>query len=232
MPQLQPPALQPYTTVAREATDEYVVQKSRFLGHCAPVESEEQALAFLAGMRQRYKDASHNCYAYVIGLNAGIMRYSDDGEPGGTAGLPMMEVLKKRGVVNCCVVVTRYFGGVLLGAGGLVRAYTRTAALALDAARVVTMHPTARFLLDIPYPLWDKVQHAMKELPARLEAPEFSASVGAELVVRVADADAVLARLATVTDGRLEAVEAGQGYEGWAEAGAENDGARRGTPPA
>lgn len=213
----QPPAPQPYTTVAREATDEYIVQKSRFLGHCAPVESEAEALRFLAGMRQRYKDASHNCYAYVVGLNAGVMRYSDDGEPGGTAGLPMMEVLRQRGVVNCCVVVTRYFGGVLLGAGGLVRAYSRATVLALDAARVVTMHPTLRFLADVPYPLWDKVQHAMRELPARLENPAFAASVGAELVVRAVDAQAVLARLATVTDGRLEAIEASQGYEGWAD---------------
>ena len=123
-----------YRTVRQAASDEFIVNKSLFIGHAAPCETEEAALQFLRKIRDEYRDATHNCYAYVIGENAGIMRYSDDGEPGGTAGLPMMEVLKQRGVVNCCVVVTRYFGGVLLGAGGLVRAYTKGCAIALDAA--------------------------------------------------------------------------------------------------
>ncbi len=213
MPPPIPP--QPYTTVAQTATAEHIIQKSRFLGHCAPADTEEQALAFLAQLRQRYKDASHNCYAYIIGRNAGVMRYNDDGEPGGTAGLPMMEVLKRRGVVNCCVVVTRYFGGILLGAGGLVRAYSHSAAIALDAARVVTMHPTVRFMLDIPYSLWDKTQYALKELPVRLENIAFAATVSAELLVRATDAADVLARLATASDGRVEAIEMERSYLGW-----------------
>ena len=104
-----------YKTIKQPAREEYVINKSRFIGHACPCQTEEQALAFLKRIREEYRDATHNCYAYVIGENAGIMRYSDDGEPGGTAGLPMMEVLKTRGVVNLCVVVTRYFGGILLG---------------------------------------------------------------------------------------------------------------------
>ena len=116
-------AMNPYRTLRQSASDEFVINKSRFIGYAAPCETEAEALAFLQSIRTKHKDATHNCYAYIIGQNAGIMRYSDDGEPGGTAGLPMMEVLKHQGVVNCCCVVTRYFGGVLLGAGGLVRAY-------------------------------------------------------------------------------------------------------------
>ena len=108
-------AMNPYRTLRQFASDEFIINKSRFIGYAAPCETEAEALAFLQSIRTKHKDATHNCYAYIIGQNAGIMRYSDDGEPGGTAGLPMMEVLKHQGVVNCCCVVTRYFGGVLLG---------------------------------------------------------------------------------------------------------------------
>ena len=111
-----------YITVREEASDEVVITKSRFIGYAAPCETEEDALAFLRRIREMHRDARHHCYAYVIGKNKGIMRYSDDGEPAGTAGLPMMDVLKSRDVVDCAVVVVRYFGGVLLGTGGLVRA--------------------------------------------------------------------------------------------------------------
>ena len=125
-----------YKTLRAENSAEFVINKSRFIGYGCPCETEEEALAFLARIRQKHKDATHNCYAYIIGLNSGIMRYSDDGEPGGTAGMPIIEVMKARGVVNCAVVVTRYFGGILLGAGGLVRAYAQGSKAALDAAGV------------------------------------------------------------------------------------------------
>ena len=97
----------PFKTLRLAASDEFIIHKSRFIGYASPAQTEEEALAFLQSIRVKHKDATHNCYAYVIGRNAGVMRYSDDGEPGGTAGLPMMEVLKAQGVVNCCVVVTR-----------------------------------------------------------------------------------------------------------------------------
>ena len=101
-----------YKTLRAENSAEFVINKSRFIGYGCPCETEEEALAFLARIRQKHKDSTHNCYAYIIGLNSGIMRYSDDGEPGGTAGMPIIEVMKARGVVNCAVVVTRYFGGI------------------------------------------------------------------------------------------------------------------------
>ena len=127
--------------------------------------------------------------------------------PGGTAGLPMMEVLKSRGVTNCCVVVTRYFGGVLLGAGGLVRAYTKGCAIAVDAARVVRMQRTQKLLLDVPYPLWDRVNHAMKSLPVILGDTAFGASVEATVLVRVRDLADVTQKLAALTDARAEWLE-------------------------
>ncbi|MFQ9448390.1 MAG: IMPACT family protein [Christensenellales bacterium] len=133
------PAQLSYKTLREENSAEFIINKSRFIGYGCPCETEEEALAFLARIRQKHKDATHNCYAYIIGLNSGIMRYSDDGEPGGTAGMPIIEVMKARGVVNCAVVVTRYFGGILLGAGGLVRAYAQGSKTALDAAGVVVM---------------------------------------------------------------------------------------------
>ena len=213
-----------YKTLLKEASDEVIINKSRFIGYAAPVQTAEEALAFLDRIRARHRDATHNCYAYIIGQNAGVMRYSDDGEPGGTAGLPIIEVMKARGVVDCAVVVTRYFGGVLLGAGGLVRAYSHTCALALNAAQVCQMHPTETWLFEVAYPLWDKVQHALKSLPARLESTEFTTAVAFELSVKSADSEAVRAELVRVTDGRIESLLEEESYAPWAEEAEEGAG--------
>ena len=205
----------PYKTLRQEAADEVIINKSRFIGYACPCETEEEALAFLQKIRTKHKDATHNCYAYVIGKNAGIMRYSDDGEPGGTAGLPMMEVLKAQGVVNCCVVVTRYFGGVLLGAGGLVRAYTQGAVIALKAAQVVIMEPSQRYLCEVAYPLWDRVTHTLKTMPVQLVSSEFTTAVGFTLLVREKDAEAMIADLIRLTDARFEYLLEDESYEAW-----------------
>ena len=178
-------ALKAYKTLIRAAEDSFIINKSRFIGYGRPCETEEEALDFLAEIRLRHRDATHNCYAYIIGPNMGVMRYSDDGEPGGTAGMPIIEVMKARGVTNCAVVVTRYFGGVLLGAGGLVRAYSHGCAIALSAAQVVRMELSRRLLLDVPYPLWDRVNHALKSLPQITEDTAFGASVEATVLVRL-----------------------------------------------
>ena len=206
-----------YRTVLTRARDEYVVNKSRFIGHAAPVATQEAALAFLDDVRREFRDASHNCYAYIIGQNAGVMRYSDDGEPSGTAGLPMMETMKKRRVVDCAVVVTRYFGGVLLGAGGLARAYGHACALALDAARVCEMHPSERWLLEIAYPQWDRVQHALRSLPARVEETDFTTAVSVSLLMKQQNSQAVREALSRVTDGKLEALLTDELYCPWEE---------------
>jgi uncharacterized YigZ family protein len=206
-----------FKTVKCAASDEYAVSKSRFIGHAAPAETEEAALAYLKLMRQEYHDATHNCYAYVIGQNAGIMRYSDDGEPGGTAGLPMMEVIRTRGVTNVCIVVTRYFGGILLGAGGLVRAYSHTCALALDAAQVAVMEKSQRWWVEIAYPQWDKVMHHIKTQPVLVEKTEFAATVTGTLLIREKDAPAVLSLLDTWTDGQAEKLLIEESYTLWQE---------------
>lgn len=204
-----------YKTLARASSGSFVVNKSEFIGYGSPAQTEEEALGFLAAIRVKHRDASHNCYAYVIGQNAGIMRYSDDGEPGGTAGLPMIEVLKARSVVNCCVVVTRYFGGVLLGAGGLVRAYTKGCVAALDASGVVVMEPTQRYWVEFPYPLWDRALHYLKQAPCRLEGTEFATTVTATLSLRMQDADDVLARLTQLSDGQVETLLIDENYDAW-----------------
>lgn len=208
-----------YKTLKQSASDEFIVNKSRFIGYASPCQSEEEALAFLKNIREKHRDATHNCYAYVIGENAGIIRYSDDGEPGGTAGLPMMEVLKSRGVVNCCAVVTRYFGGVLLGAGGLVRAYTKGCAIALNAAQVVVMQLSQKLLLDVPYSLWDRVSHAMKSLPVLIEDTQFGASVEATVLVRVKNLEDVTQKLTTLTDAKAEWLELEEIHYPWPEEG-------------
>lgn len=205
----------PYKTLRQSSSDEFIVNKSRFIGYASPVSTEEEALAFLQSIRLKHKDANHHCYAYVIGRNAGIMRYSDDGEPGGTAGMPIMEVIKAQGLVNCCVVVTRYFGGVLLGAGGLVRAYTQGCVIALKAAQVIVMEPSQRYLCEVAYPLWDRVQHCFKALPVQLISSEFTTAVTFSLLVREKDAEKVLAELTRVTDGRIETLLEEESYEGW-----------------
>lgn len=206
-----------FKTVKCAASDEYIVNKSRFIGHAAPAETEEAALAFLKLIRQEHRDATHNCFVYVIGQNAGIMRYSDDGEPGGTAGLPMMEVIRNRGVTNVCIVATRYFGGILLGAGGLVRAYSHTCALALDAAQVAVMEKSQRWWVEIAYPQWDKVMHHLKTQPVLVEKTEFAATVTGTLLIREKDAPAVLALLDTWTDGQAEKLLIEEPFTLWPE---------------
>lgn len=204
-----------YKTLRAPGEESVVIKKSRFIGQGSPAASEEAALAFLAGIRQQHRNAAHNCYAYIIGRNAGIMRYSDDGEPGGTAGLPIIEVLRAHGVVNCCVVVTRYFGGVLLGAGGLLRAYTQGAKLALHAAGIITMEDSVRFQACLTYPLWGRVEHYLATAPVLCENVEFTAAVTATLVTRARDRAAVFTSLEQITDGKAELLPLDTFSHGW-----------------
>ena len=204
-----------YLTLLRAAQDEYIVQKSRFLCDAAPCETEEEALAFLQDKRTRYRDATHHCYAYVIGQNAGVMRFSDDGEPSGTAGMPMMDVVCRKGVVNCCVVVTRYFGGILLGAGGLVRAYAHSCALALEKAGIALMADTWKGMMSVPYPMWDKVQYQLGLLPVRVTDTAFGADVEVTLEVRTRDRDRVEQQLSEQTNSQAEILWLANTFEPW-----------------
>lgn len=191
-----------YKTVGREAHIEIVIQKSRFLGHCYPVESEREALQILEALRKQYWDASHNCYAYSIGETGAVARYSDDGEPGGTAGLPMIEVFKKRQLTNLLVVVTRYFGGVLLGAGGLLRAYSKSASEAVTAAGEVSMLPCRRLTLTVEYPKWQTMELFLKERTL-VEQVAFTDKVTAAVLIPEEDVTSFVAAVTERTDGRI-----------------------------
>ncbi len=206
-----------YKTLMKRDQDEFIINKSRFIGYGCPCETEEEALAFLRQIREKHADATHNCYAYIIGANMGIMRYSDDGEPGGTAGMPIIEVMKARGVTNCCVVVTRYFGGILLGAGGLVRAYSQGSAAAIKACGVGVMHPTARYLMDVPYPMLGRFEHYLKTAPVRIEEKQFSDVITFTFLVKCQDEDKLLAELTSLSEGTLEPMRFDELYDAWPE---------------
>ena len=158
---------------------EFTEKRSRFIGHVWPVETEEEARARIEEMRKRYHDARHNCWCYLI-RQGGVVRYSDDGEPQGTAGQPMLNVFQREGVTNAVCVSTRYFGGILLGAGGLTRAYTRSAKDALDAAGISVVRPWTVVEADCPYPFFERVR---LEIPA-LGGVEGDHGFGAQVTVR------------------------------------------------
>lgn len=209
--------LKPYKTLLTRASDEFIINKSRFIGYGVPAASEEEALGFLADVRSAHKDASHHCYAYIIGANMGVMRYSDDGEPGGTAGMPIIEVMKARQITNACVVVVRYFGGVLLGAGGLTRAYSQGAATAINAAGVGEVSPTRRYLMEVPYPMLGRVEYLLKSLPVIVEDKQFSDAIVMTLIVRARDDEAFLSAVTSGTDGRIEPIFMEEMYKAWTE---------------
>ena len=151
-----------YNTVASEAHSEFVEKKSRFISHVKPVASEAEAIEYIEAVKKKYWDARHNVYAYIIGKNMELQRYSDDGEPQGTGGIPMLEVLRGAQVTDTVAVVTRYFGGTLLGTGGLVRAYTRGAKDGIAAAGIVAMVLCRRISVRTDYTLSGKVQYEMR----------------------------------------------------------------------
>ncbi len=165
-----------FYTVKASASVELVINKSRFIGQCFPIASEVEALEQLSTIRKRYWDATHNCYAYSVGHKGEIARFSDDGEPGGTAGMPMMDALRGAGVTDALCVVTRYFGGILLGTGGLVRAYSRSCAEAIRAAGIVRMAPCDMVAFQIPYAQWTLFQQEARRQGAALE-PEYGEAV-------------------------------------------------------
>lgn len=150
-----------YKILYREGTGELIEKKSRFIASLRPVKTEEEAQAFIEEMRKKYWDASHNCYAWVLGENGEGKRCSDDGEPSQTAGKPMLDVLEGEEIVNICVVVTRYFGGTLLGTGGLVRAYSGAVKEGLKACTVLTLIPAKKLLIDTDYNGVGKIQYLL-----------------------------------------------------------------------
>ena len=203
-----------YYTVRAAAEIEFTEKRSRFIGRCFPAATEEEALATLAALRRQHYDATHNCYAYAVGELGDIARFSDDGEPGGTAGLPMMEVLKKRGVTFALVVVTRYFGGILLGAGGLVRAYSRAASEAVAAAGVVCRKYTPLFSLTVPYPLWGMVESMLRSKAYPYSA-DYAECVRAVVCVPPEEESAFPAACVELTNAAITPVLCGREFREW-----------------
>ena len=167
----------PFRCVLEGGCGEIVEKKSRFLATVRPVETEEEASAFIEEMKKKYWDATHNCSAFVIGRRGEITRCSDDGEPSGTAGRPMLEVLLKEGICNTAVVVTRYFGGTLLGTGGLVRAYGAAVKEGLKHSGVVTMRYGTRLQVTVNYPDVGRIQHLAAGEGAAQESAEYGVNV-------------------------------------------------------
>lgn len=192
-----------YTTVAQQAQAEISEKRSRFIANVKPVTSEEEALAFLDEMRRTYRDATHNVYAYIVREN-NLMRYSDDGEPGGTAGLPVLDMMRKEELCNLIVVVTRYFGGTLLGTGGLVHAYSKSAKEGLRAAGLLDMILCQRITLTCEYTLLGKVQHLLAEHPDVMqEEPVYTDRVELPLYLPSAQAEAFCAMITEETNDRI-----------------------------
>ena len=190
--------------------DEFVEKKSRFIGRVWPVETEEEALAKIAEMKKQHYDATHNCWAYV--LKSGAMRFSDDGEPGGTAGNPMMQVLQKENIFNVVCVVTRYFGGTLLGAGGLVRAYTKGAKIAVDAAGKSMKRVWSVLYIPCPYTFYERVKLETEAFGGVIRDTQFGAEVELEILVAQPQAQAFLDKILDMTSGTVECMETAQEY--------------------
>ena len=190
--------------------DEFIEKKSRFIGRLWPVETEEAALEKIQEMKKAHYDATHNCWAYII--KDGPVRFSDDGEPGGTAGMPMLQVLQREGLYNCVCVVTRYFGGILLGAGGLVRAYTKGAKIAVDAAGKSMKRVWTVLYVPCPYPYYERVKLLVAECEGIIRQTDFGAEVELELLFAENMAGTFLDKLTDLTAGTVEGMETGQEY--------------------
>ena len=193
-----------YKTVRASAKDEYIVKKSRFIGHIAPVTTAEQALEFISAVSKKHWDATHNVYAYIL-RDGGIKRYSDDGEPQGTAGIPVLDVLEKTGVTDCAVVVTRYFGGILLGGGGLVRAYSHSASIAVAAGGIVTRALCARLKVTCDYYFYGKLSSLVPESGGVIEDTVFEDNVTLIFRLPLELVDGFNAKLIDVSNGRYRA---------------------------
>nr|WP_297572962.1 YigZ family protein [uncultured Peptostreptococcus sp.] len=204
--------METYRTIHDYGSDEVTIEKSLFIGYAKPVETEEEARSFIDEIRAKHKDATHNVWAYVIGQNMNIQRYSDDREPQGTAGIPTLEVIKKEGLCNVVVVATRYFGGIKLGAGGLVRAYTKTAKIGLEAGQIVEKMPFVEVSVGLDYTLLGKAQNELANRDYHVKDIEYRDSVNIIINCdqeRVEDLKALFTEL---TSGQAEIEEKGEFY--------------------
>ncbi len=203
-----------YKIVYEGGTGELVEKKSRFIATVMPVHTEEEALEFIEAQKKKYWDARHNCYAYVIGRKNEIMRFSDDGEPSGTAGKPMLDVLLGAGIHDTAVVVTRYFGGTLLGTGGLVRAYSHTTLLGIENSRTVTKQPGYEYRIDTDYNGIGRLQYLAAQMGLIIEDTEYTEAVSMRFLVPAKQRSAFVKKVTEATNGKAAIEEEAQAYFG------------------
>lgn len=202
-----------FRTVYQSASAEEVIEKSRFIGYCRPIASEQEAIAFIESIKKKHWDATHNVPVYVLGENYNVQRYSDDGEPSGTAGVPILSMLKNEGITNVVVVVTRYFGGIKLGTGGLVRAYTQVAKLGLEAAMLIDKLLYAHLNVRVDYHLHGKLQNYLMGVEGLIiENTAFTDCVDMELYMKPELTETVSKKMADLTSGQLSVEVIGEAY--------------------
>lgn len=208
--------MEPYKTIEGTAQAEYEEKKSRFIGQVAHVETEDEAVTFLDGIRTANPQARHNVYAYVLRAN-NRTRYSDDGEPPRTSGLPTLEVIEHAGLKDVICVTTRYFGGTLLGTGGLVRAYTKAAQDAFAAARQVTFAECVDITVSVDYPLYDTLNHWLSDRNVQVLSTDFAGDVAVEIRVPAEQSEGVQAAVIELAHGQVEMLASAPAYQPLAE---------------
>ena len=201
-----------YKTVHHRSRFEFEDRKSVFIGEVLPVSNESEALAFIESVKKHYPDARHHVYAYVLRDNA-IMRFSDDGEPQGTAGMPVLDIIRKKGLTDIAIVVTRYFGGTLLGTGGLVHAYSASALGAIEEAEIITYDLYNEITVRVSYSDYQKLSLLFSEFEFRIEDTDFGADV--EIIGRVLSnkVEIFLEKLTEITSGRAESEVLGEKFD-------------------
>lgn len=200
-----------YKTVQNESHSEFTEKRSRFIGYCKPVTTEQEAVDFINSKRSEHWNATHNVYAYSL-REGNIKRYSDDGEPSGTAGMPVLDVITKNEIYDVCIVVTRYFGGVLLGTGGLVRAYSQGAKVALKAGNVVMMQSCLMCEARCNYNQYGKVSSIIMEIGAVVDDTVYEADVLIKFHIKPEHLDKLNKQLADATSGEIQAVSDSEKY--------------------
>ena len=200
-----------YKTLHKIGVDEYIVEKSTFIGYAKPIKTEEEAIEFVNEIKKKHKDATHNVWAYTVGENMNIQRYSDDGEPQGTAGIPTLEVIKKEDLRDVVVVVTRYFGGIKLGAGGLVRAYTKGAKVGIEAGIVIEKVKYTEVKIKIEYTQLGRIQNEIMNLGFKVKDTIYSEDVEIIVYSKIEDVQSLTDRMIDITSGTAD-VSIGEEY--------------------
>lgn len=188
-----------YKTLHEFGTDEITIEKSTFIGYAKPIKTEEEAVEFINEIKKKHKDARHNVWAYTVGKSMNIQRYSDDGEPQGTAGIPTLEVIKKEDLRDVVVVVTRYFGGIKLGAGGLVRAYTKGAKIGLEAGKIIEKIMYQEVKIKIDYNQLGKVQNEIMNMGYFIKDTNYEDNVEIIVYSRANEKEAIIERINDIT---------------------------------